>query len=87
MISRIRSAAGSADRAAIAAARSTVGRLTRWVSARTSALLSRAHRLGEVGPHHLVVFLDAGSPDPRHPIILSHRRFPHAPGYAAAPFG
>jgi hypothetical protein len=42
MISRIRSAAGSCARAAIAATRSTAGRLARWVSARTSALLSRA---------------------------------------------
>jgi hypothetical protein len=42
MISAIRAAAGSWDRAAIAATRSTAGRPTRSVSARTSALLSGA---------------------------------------------
>ncbi|HEV7980986.1 hypothetical protein [Amycolatopsis sp.] len=42
MISRIRFAAGSADRAAIAATRATVGRPARSVNARISAFLSPA---------------------------------------------
>jgi len=42
MISRIRSAAGSADRAAIAATRCSAGRPDRSVSAATSAPLSLA---------------------------------------------